>query len=97
MGSERLTNVPGIHKKNFENSSEHVCDLCERKIKNSCNNLEFLSKRFESDQKDNVGSEFEIVYVRARKQSDIEFNHNRLVVPQADNPKDMRACDVVLF
>ena len=27
-----------------------------------------------------VGSEFEIVYVRARKQSDVEFNHNRLMV-----------------
>ena len=49
-------------------------------MKNCCNNLEFLSKRLESDQKDKVGGEFEIVYVRARKQSDIEFNYNWLVV-----------------
>ena len=43
-------------------SSQLVCNVCVRKIKNCCDNLKLLSrKRFESDQKDNVGGEFEIV------------------------------------
>ena len=62
----------------FKNYSELVCNVLVRTIKNCCDHLEFVSKRFESDQKDNVGGEFEIVYVRARKQS--EFNHSRLTV-----------------
>ena len=67
-------------KKRFENSSPLVCNVCVRKIKNCCDNLEFISKCFESDQKDNVGGEFEIVYARARKQSDVDFNQNRLMI-----------------
>ena len=71
MGTEQLTNVAGTHKKNLENSSQLVCNVCVRKIKNCYDKLKFLPKRFESDQKGTVGGEFEIVYVRARKQSDV--------------------------
>ena len=37
----------GIHiRRNFENSSQLVFNVCVRKIKNCRNNREFLSKRF---------------------------------------------------
>ena len=45
--TERLPNVAGIHiKRNFENSSQLVFNVCVRKSKNCCNNGEFLSRRF---------------------------------------------------
>ena len=48
--AERLREVVGINVNSFPGFSQLACSVCARKIKNCCELVEFLSRRFGSEQ-----------------------------------------------
>ena len=52
--AERLKEVVGIDVNNFSGFSQLACSVCARKIKNCCELVESLSRRFGSEQIQNA-------------------------------------------